>query len=159
MENSSNAVIMAGSILLFLMALSVAVFLYNRIMSVNDSILTTSENNDRTAEGYTALDFTENEKLFTGAEIANQILELTRAPNSATTDDPARKPFDYKYYQIFVDGVPYTRNQDILNLYSQTLSTQLNAIANPRRLYRKSQESYTTNGVVVRYTFVGNKNV
>jgi len=54
MENMQKAVIMAGSVFMFIIALSVAMFSYTTVREVNDSILTSSENNARTAEYFIA---------------------------------------------------------------------------------------------------------
>lgn len=82
MENASNAVIMAGSILIFVIALSIAVFLYNSIISTNNQVLTSSEYYDRAAEGIGAnVDVT---RKISGAEVANEILDMVNKRGAMT---------------------------------------------------------------------------
>lgn len=50
MENMQKALIMAGSVFMFVIAISVAIFSYNTVRDVNDSILTSSERYATTAE-------------------------------------------------------------------------------------------------------------
>ncbi|MBR3280392.1 MAG: hypothetical protein IKI57_00915 [Clostridia bacterium] len=77
MENLSSAIVMGGSVLLFIIAISVAVYTYMSIMNTNDAILTTSEYYDRTAESYEVLDSYEDYiREYSGAEIAMQIISM-----------------------------------------------------------------------------------
>ena len=68
MENAQKALIMAGSVLMFLIAISVAIYSYNIVMDVNDSILTSSANNDRNAEFFVS-NSVDVERYATKAEI------------------------------------------------------------------------------------------
>jgi len=50
MENMQKAIIMAGSVFMFIIAISVAMISYNTVQDVIGQILTASERNARTAE-------------------------------------------------------------------------------------------------------------
>ena len=96
MENTSNALLMAGAILLFVFALSVGVYLYSKIFEINDSILTTSEKYNNTAEDFNLnyVDTDDITRTISSAEIANQILEM------------ARQSKDFHYYHLKVGVNP-----------------------------------------------------
>ena len=96
MENTSNALLMAGAILLFVFALSVGVYLYSKIFEINDSILTTSEKYNNTAEDFNLnyVDTDDIRRTIPSAEIANQILEI------------ARQSKDFHFYHLKVGANP-----------------------------------------------------
>lgn len=75
MENLQKALIMAGSVFMFVIALSVAVFSYTTVTNVIETIMTTSENNDRSSEYFIGnnVDVTRN---ITKAEVINTILSM-----------------------------------------------------------------------------------
>ena len=75
MENMQKALIMAGSVFMFVIAVSVGIYSYNVVMEINDSILTSSANNNQTAEYFTAT--TENvDRYATRDEIIMAIYSL-----------------------------------------------------------------------------------
>lgn len=77
MENSYNALIMVGSVLLFITALTVGVYTYSKILFTNNALLTNSEYNSRSTENFALADFAEDtERQYTGAEVAMQIINL-----------------------------------------------------------------------------------
>ena len=53
MENMNRAIIMAGHVMLFIVAVSIGVFLYSTLINTQDSILTSSEYYSREAEHLT----------------------------------------------------------------------------------------------------------
>lgn len=75
MENMQKALIMAGSVFMFVIAISVAIFSYNTVREVNNSILTSSENNARTAEYFIA-NTEDVERYATRAEVIMAILGM-----------------------------------------------------------------------------------
>ncbi len=96
MENASNALIMAGAILIFVIAISIGVMMYTRVLDVNDMILTNSEHYNRTAES-----LSENydiERPIPGSEVVNQILEIAKASNNSQGSD-------FHYNSITVEGI------------------------------------------------------
>ncbi len=87
MDNAYHALIMAGSVLLFIIGLTSAVYNYNKVLEVNDKILTNSEQYDRDAENFQYTEYYETdsesklnmanmERTYTGAEIANMIFNM-----------------------------------------------------------------------------------
>lgn len=98
MENSYNAIIMAGAVLLFVIAVSVGVYLYGKLIQTNDAILTNSEYNDRTAENYALSQFAQDtERKFTGAEVAMQIINLYEG-----------KDYSFKKIEVRTQGTSYS---------------------------------------------------
>lgn len=83
MENAQKALIMAGSVLMFLIAISVAIYSYNIVMDVNDSILTSSANNDRNAEFFVS-NSVDVERYATKAEIIMAIYGMDDIDYEAT---------------------------------------------------------------------------
>lgn len=75
MENMQKALIMGGSVFMFIIAISVAIYSYNTVREVNNSILTSSENNARTAEYFIA-NTEDVEKYATRAEVIMAILSM-----------------------------------------------------------------------------------
>ena len=113
MENASNAIIMAGAILIFVVAITLGVIMYSRVLEANDMVLTNSEQYNKTAEG---LSWENNiERTIPGSEVVNQILEMAKASNSSMYSDfhytkitvPGYGPFTYdrlkNYYGIVVN--------------------------------------------------------
>ena len=83
MENIYNALIMAGSVLLFLIGVSVAIYNYSVVLEVNDNILTNSENYDRAAERFQytdefidGLNRDDLKRIYSGSQVANMILNM-----------------------------------------------------------------------------------
>ena len=112
MENASNAIIMAGAVLIFVIALTIGVLMYTRIIDVNDMILTNSEQYSRTAESL-AWDDSDIERVIPGAEVANQILEMAKASNNSQSSD-----FHYNRIEV----LSYKFTPDILkNTYGVLL--------------------------------------
>ena len=95
MENAYHAIIMAGAIIVFVVATSIGIYTYNRILYSNNQILTESEYFDRTAENFSDSQFAEDtDRVYSGAEVALQVLNMYE-----------RKDFSYK--SITVNGVTY----------------------------------------------------
>ena len=99
MDNLSNAILMGGSVLLFLIGISVSIFLYSKIVDTNSKILTTSEYYDRTAETFSQHSDEDVERIISGAEVCNQILEI------------ARHSDDLTFKSITVDGKMYNYDE------------------------------------------------
>ena len=77
MENLYEAFIMGGSVLLFIIALTVGVYSYTRVLNVNNKILTRSEYYDQAAEGIEETDFGKTYiRVFSPEEVVNQIISL-----------------------------------------------------------------------------------
>ena len=75
MENLQKALIMAGSVFMFIIALSVAVYSYTVITDVIDTILTTSDSNARSAEYFVA-NTVDTTRYSTKAEVVMTILSM-----------------------------------------------------------------------------------
>ena len=85
MDNAYHALIMAGSVLLFIIGITSAVYNYNKLIEANEKILTNSEYYNRNAENF---QYTDNyqtndelntedmQKIYSGAEIANMIFNM-----------------------------------------------------------------------------------
>ena len=77
MENLYEAFIMGGSVLLFIIALTVGVYSYTKILNVNNIILTKSEYYDKAAEGIEQADYGETyEREFSSEEVVAQVINL-----------------------------------------------------------------------------------
>ncbi len=143
MENASNALIMAGSILLFIIALSFGVYTYSRILSINDKILTTSENYARTAENFT-LNYVDSEingsieRNISGAEVSNQILEMVRGSN------------DYHYESIRVSSNLYNTSYfsgiESGGVFGKTIVEDEHLNKLTTSLYNLSNKNYKVDG-------------
>lgn len=75
MENLQKALIMGASVFMFVIAISVAMFSYTTVKDVSDSILTSSENNARTAEYFVA-NTQDVERYATKAEVIMAIYNM-----------------------------------------------------------------------------------
>ena len=95
MENIQRALIMAGSVLMFLIAVSVAVFSYTTITGVIDSILTSSDRNARTAE-YFIEDTLDVTRYSTKAEVIMTILSM--------------EDTDFTASEVIVDGYSFKKS-------------------------------------------------
>lgn len=75
MENMQKALIMAGSVFMFVIAISVAIYSYSTVTDVVESIMTSSEYNDRSSEYFieNSLDVT---RTITKAEVINTLLSM-----------------------------------------------------------------------------------
>lgn len=103
MENAQKALIMAGSVLMFLIALSVAVFQYNTVREIIGTILTVSENNDRTAEYFVETD-EDTERHATKAEVVMTIISMFNSSGySASTVTVNGKSFSNSDDRISVE--------------------------------------------------------
>ena len=136
MENLSQALIMGASVLMFIIAISVAVLTYSGIMRTNSQILTTSEYYDRTAESIATTEtYTTYYREYTSAEIAMQILSMYENR-------------DYNFNTIKVDIGSSTFNvfnrpaDDVvggdgaLSANFNDINKKIKAIANSNRKYR-----------------------
>lgn len=75
MENAQKALIMAGSALLFVIAISVGIRAYQNVMDIVETILTTSENNDRASESFVEAS-SDVERYATRAEVIMAIMSM-----------------------------------------------------------------------------------
>ena len=110
MENAQKAVIMGGSVLLFVIAISLAVYLYSILMENVDGVLTYSENNDRTAEYFTTSSV-DTKRIATRAEVVMSIINLYTS-----------KDIQYDRIKVggktFNKGEDYSRTSDLANIAS-----------------------------------------
>lgn len=84
MENMQRALIMAGSVFMFIIAVSVAIFSYDTVMDVAKSILTSSEQYSRQSEYF--VENTEDvERYVTKAEIIMAIYSMEDIDHVADT--------------------------------------------------------------------------
>ena len=137
MDNAYHALIMAGSVLLFIIGITSAVYNYNRVLEVNDKFLTNSERYARDAENFQYSDYyqtddglnNENlERLYSGAEIANMIFNMYTVKQidsetglDASAEDDQTQAHnkqivnsDIAYSKIYINGVEYDRNSNKL---------------------------------------------
>lgn len=96
MENMQKALIMAGSVIMFIIALSVGIYSYTSVTEVVKSLLTASENNARTAE-YFIEDELDLDRTITRAEIIDAILSM--------------KDNDYTPDQVKVNGKVFDKTK------------------------------------------------
>lgn len=92
MENMQKALIMAGSVFMFVIALSVAMYSYTVITDVIDTILTTSDYNARSAE-YFIEDYIDTTRYASRAEVIMTIMSM--------------KDDDYSPDKVEVTGVSF----------------------------------------------------
>ena len=86
---------MAGAIIVFVVAASIGIYTYSRILYANDKILTESEYFDRTAESFSSLMYADDtDRVYTGAEIAMQIINMYEGK-------------DFAYKKITVNGTVF----------------------------------------------------
>ncbi len=107
MENSYHAIIMAGAILIFMVAVSIGILTYTRIIEANNAILTESEFFDMNSENFKLNGESEDtDRVYSGAEVVMQIINLYEGK-------------DYTYNSITVKGRTYnaskTESEDGLN--------------------------------------------
>ncbi len=86
MDNLYHALIMGGSVLLFIIGISVAIYNYNKVLEVNDKLLTNSERYSQTSENaqasqyYTVNNSLNNpntlERIYSTSEVVNMILNM-----------------------------------------------------------------------------------
>lgn len=84
MENIQKALVMAGSVFMFVIAMSVAVFSYTRVTDVIDKILSVSDYNARTAE-YFIEDTLDTTRYATKAEVIMTVMSMKSNDFSADT--------------------------------------------------------------------------
>lgn len=94
MDNSFKAFIMAASVILFIIAVSVGVLSYSRVLDATDSILTSSEKFTMTAESFEEREIDTTREI-PGSEVVFSILNM-------------RDSMDYTFTRIYVDGVLFT---------------------------------------------------
>lgn len=94
MENMQKALIMAGSVFMFVIALSVAMYSYTVITDVIDTILTTSDYNARSAE-YFIEDTIDTIRYASKAEVIMTIMSM--------------KGNDYSVDKVLVDGLLFEK--------------------------------------------------
>lgn len=83
MENAQKAIIMAGSVFMFVIAVSIAIYSYNTVIYVVESILTASEQYDQNVEGYGVVE-DDVERYATQAEVVMTILSMQDADYTAS---------------------------------------------------------------------------
>lgn len=92
MENMQKALIMAGSVFMFIIAISVAILSYNTVQGVIEQIMTASERNARAAE-YFIEEVTDTERYATKAEVVMAIYSMQGIDYSADEILVAGKSF------------------------------------------------------------------
>lgn len=128
MENAQKAIIMGASALLFVISLSVSVYMYGSVTDTIDSILTSSENNAMAAE-YFIVREEDTSRTVSKAEVVMAILDLYNSNG-------------YTYDVIEVDGKEFKKGID----YSQGI--ELNKIVNNGvKNYIILSESYNANSI------------
>lgn len=130
MDNVYHALIMAGSVLLFLIGVSVAIYNYSNLLEVNDRILTNSEYYDRNVENFQytqyytttdGLNTADLKRIYDGAQVANMILNMymvkteTLIVTSEGEDNGTQMTSqDISYNKIEVDGEEFTKSDDYI---------------------------------------------
>ena len=138
MENSYHALIMAGSVILFIVALSVGVYLYTKVLNTNNAILTQSEYYDKTAEEFEVADYNATYyRKYTGAEVAMQIISMYEGKDFA----PTKISVLGDWYDGTNKGERYIKNN----------RDRIKAIANSTSLY-KASFSFSGSDVIVTYS-------
>lgn len=128
MENAQKAIIMGASVLLFVISLSVSVYMYSSVTTTIDNILTSSENNDMAAEYFIAKE-EDTTRTVSKAEVVTTILDLY-ASNG------------YTYDLVIVNGSEFKKGTD----YSK--GRALNRIVNNEiENYIILSENYITNSI------------
>jgi hypothetical protein len=117
MENAYHALLMAGAILLFIIAVTIGVYTYSTILRTNGQILTVSEKYDRALENFDMSMYSDDTKRqYTGAEIIMQIVNMSEGK-------------DYSYTRITVDGKVFQATKDAEGNYKLDLNSALSNIA------------------------------
>ena len=103
MDNVSKAIVMAGSVLMFILGVSSGIFLYTTLMEANDSILTSSERFSNSAE-YFVEGSESTTREISAAEVAGNIISLENSNG-------------FLYEKIMIDGVEKKKDKvkEILN--------------------------------------------
>ena len=120
MDNTYHALIMAGSILMFLIGISVAVYNYSQILELNDKILTNSEYSNRDAENFEYSQYTTGDELntddlkriYSSSQVARMIINMYEA-NVSYIDPLTGSDIDVSWLARDTNGkiIPqYTRN-------------------------------------------------
>ncbi len=118
MENAYHALLMAGAILLFIIAVTIGVYTYSTILRTNGQILTVSEKYDRALENFDMSMYSDDTKRqYTGAEIIMQIVNMSEGK-------------DYSYTRITVDGKVFQATKDAEGNYKLDLNSALSKYKN-----------------------------
>ena len=134
MENSYKALIMGASVLLFVIAVSIAIYTYSVLMDTTDQILTTSETFAKSAE-YFSSNTDDTTRRISAAEVVGNILNLG-------------ENLDYKYKEIKVEGIPGVFTADNV----KTRNTYIAQIINGSREYFISDEDL--NDLTITYKYI-----
>lgn len=128
MENAQKAIIMAASVLLFVISVSVAVYMYSSVTDTIDSILTSSENNSMDAEYFIERE-EDTLRTISKGEVVMQIINLYNSN-------------DYTYNKIFVDGKVFEKGTN----YSNELTLN-NIVKNEVKTYLIIEENFDNNTI------------
>ncbi len=166
MENSYHAIIMAGSVLLFLIGVSVAIYNYSKVLDANDKMLTNSEYYNRNAEdAYKSEYYTVGDELnedvssglkrkYRGSDIVTQILNMTKYARNSLGGIVGE---DVSYDSITVDGKTFTKVNDNGVLYvkignsgkyfedDEELAERVRSILNGNDVYEITDLVFTKN--------------
>lgn len=115
MENMQKALVMAGSVLMFIIALSVGIYSYTSVTETVKSLLSISENNARTAE-YFVEDQLDVERTITRAEVVQTILSM--------------KDKDYTADQVNVNGSIFNKTDFLTPSGTYEIERKLKNIPN-----------------------------
>lgn len=128
MENAQKAIIMGASALLFVISISVTIYMYTSVTSTINNILTSSENNSQVAEYFIERD-EDTTRTVSKAEVVMSIIDLYSSTG-------------YKYDDIYVNGERFRKGND----YSK--SNDLNKIVkNGPDTYLILEENFTNNSI------------
>ncbi len=149
MENAYHALIMAGAIIVFVVATSIGLYTYNRILYANDQILTESEYFDRTAENFALSQFAnDTDRVYSGAEVAMQVINMYEGK-------------DFSFKKITIAGVGTFRAPTIASDaegLNNMATEQMNSVAPSLESIRSSEFIVSSltyeegKGVSVNYT-------
>lgn len=117
MENAQKAIMMGAFALLFVISLSVSVYMYTSVTSTIDLILTSSENNSMAAE-YFIQNEVDTTRTVSKAEVVMSIIDLYTSTG-----------YKYNYIRVddkvFLKGTDYSRSNDLNNIVKDGPDTYL----------------------------------
>ena len=137
MENMQKALIMAGSVFMFVIAISVAMFSYTVVTDVIDTILTTSDYNARSAE-YFIENYTDTTRYATRAEVIMTIMSM--------------QDVDYSTNVVRVDGVEFRKTEFSSNSGRDAIENKLSSIVSEN--YTIKYEMTDLNNPIVIFTTI-----
>jgi len=174
LENVSDALIIIGEILIFIMALSSAIYHYNGFQVTIDNILTTSEK--YTLNAASSEQFNESfnfERFASKAEVINTILSMKKDVKRSDEYNSIDNKFYYDYYykafvpsKVIIKGTGY---DSVFSLYTTTTDSSAsnsdNGLQRDGRIYSMTYNSLIENNTVkdgvysIRYNAIDNNNI